>query len=196
MRANAVLAGAAIAAVAAGLWCWPGIARADEFTEVIEEVLELYQEGDIGAAKEALDYADKLLGQMKSTAIKAFFPAAMEGWTAEDFEGEMAGAVAFGGGVSVGQVYRTDDQTVEISVIGDSPMVQQFAMMFANAAMIEASGGRMIRIKRQNAVITKDGQIQMMIANRFFITIDGSADEGTKLAYAEAFDRRGLAKAP
>jgi hypothetical protein len=185
------------AAAAAILMLPPfGAARADEFTEVIEEVLELYQEGDIGEAKSALEYAEQLLDQMKTAALEAFFPAPMAGWEAEEFQGEMAGAMAFGGGISTGRVYRKDDQVVEISLLGDSPMIQQFGMLLNNAAMIESSGGRMIRIKRQNAVITDENEIQMMVANRFLITIAGTADEETKIAYAKEFDLRGLARAP
>jgi hypothetical protein len=75
-------------------------------------------------------------------------------------------------------------------------MIQQFGMLLNNAAMIESSGGRMIRIKRQNAVITDENEIQMMVANRFLITIGGTADEETKIAYAKEFDLKGLARAP
>lgn len=187
---------AAAAAVAAGLSISPGGALADEFTEIIQEVLELYEAGDIGEAKSALDYAAKLLDQMKATALKGFFPEPLEGWQAEDSESEMAGAVAFGGGIAAGRLYRKGELEVEISIVADSPLVQQYAILFNNTAMVESSGGRILRINRQNAIITDENQIQMMVANRFFITIGGSADEEAKLAYAEAIDFRGLSKLP
>ena len=174
----------------------PSAVQADEFTDVIQEVLELYQEGDISEAKEALEYAEQLLGKMKADSLLEFFPEAMDGWQTEPFEGGMAGMTAFGGGISLGQLYRKGSETVEMSLIGDSPMIQQFGIMFSNAAMVESSGGRMIRIKRQNAVITEDNEIQMMIANRFLLTVGGSADEETKIAYVKEFDTRGLAKSP
>ena len=83
-----------------------------------------------------------------------------------------------------------------ITLAGDTPMIQQFAMMFSNPAVLQSTGGRLKRIKRQKVIVTKDGQIQTLVAKRFLIMIEGSADEETKLGHLQRFDLKGLTKLP
>ncbi len=184
---------AAAAVVLAGGLAVP--AQADEFTDVIQEVLDLYEAGDVAGAASALDYADQLLSQMKAGALQSLFPDPLEGWTVEDAS-DSGSAMAFMGGIAAAREYRNGSEDVLINVMGDSPMIQQMAAIMGNAAMIQSSGGKLIRVQRQTGMITRDGEIQMLVANRFLISIDGSADEATKLAYLEAFDLKGLAALP
>ncbi|MEM7169362.1 MAG: hypothetical protein AAF530_04290 [Pseudomonadota bacterium] len=170
-------------------------AKADEFTDVITEILELYEAGEIGEAAKAMDYANQLLSQMKAGALQDVLPPPMEGWSFEEISGDGA-AMAFMGGISTAGEYRKDNEDVTINIMGDSPMIQQFGAIMGNAAMVQSSGGKLIRVKRQTGMVTQDGEVQMLIGNRFLIMIGGNADEATKIAYLEAIDFDALTALP
>ena len=60
-----------------------GTAKADEFTDTIEAAMEAYQAGDIKTAKEEIDFAAQLLGQLKAEGLTGFLPPALDGWERE-----------------------------------------------------------------------------------------------------------------
>jgi len=180
-------------AVTAGALSSAAPAQADEFTDLIDEVLELYQAGDIGGAKDALDYAGQLLDQMKAGVLQSLFPEPLDGWAVEEIP---AGSVPFMGGITAGRSYSKGGEDVEITVMGDSPMVQQYGMIMSSPAMLQSSGGRMVRVNRQKGAITKDNELFFMIGGRFLVMFQGSASEESKMAYAEAFDFAGLNDIP
>ena len=82
---------------------------------------------------------------------------------------------------------------VEVRITGDSPMVMQFAQFLINPAIAGAMG-KLIRIGDQRAIQTNDGSINMVVANKFLVTVEGSADAASKLAYAQAVDVAKLSK--
>ena len=168
-----------------------GPAGADEIADEIRSALKLYEEGKTVEAKDALEFAAQLLAQKKAGGLEAFFPKPLDGWSVED-SSMSAGAAPFGGGITAAKTYVKDDETVEIAMIGDSPMMQGLAMMFGNPALAGSSGAKMQRIKGQRALI-KDGEIQIL-AGKFFVTISGSAPEAAKLRYAEAIPFDALSK--
>jgi len=182
-----------VIAAAAGMIGSATPAQADEFTDLIDEVLELYQAGDIGGAKDALDYAGQLLDQMKAGVLQSLFPEPIGGWEVEDTP---ASAVPFIGGITAGRTYSKDGEDVQITIMGDSPMVQQYGMIMSSPAMLQSSGGRMVRVNRQKGAITKDNELFFMIGGRFLVMFQGNASEEAKLAYAEAFDFAGLNDIP
>ena len=72
-------------------------------------------------------------------------------------------------------------------------MVMQFAQLLINPAIAGAMG-KLIRIGDQRAIQTSDGSINMVVANKFLVTVEGSADAASKLAYAQAVDIAKLSK--
>jgi len=187
----------AVPALAFSLSLPAGPASADEFTDILDEVLELYKAGDKSAAKEALEYAEELLAQQESKEVVKLFPAPLDGWTVEDAKdgGSMAGFAALGG-FAVARKYVNNQTNVIITLAGDSPMIQQFGMIFANPALLRSSGGTLHRINRQKVIVTKDGNVQALVSKRYLIMIEGNADEATKLEYFKGFDVRGLTSRP
>jgi hypothetical protein len=67
------------------------------------------------------------------------------------------------------------------------------AGMFGNAALL-GSLGQVKRIKRQKVVITQNGELQAMINNRIFVTINGQAPVEDMEAFFGALDIRGLSE--
>jgi hypothetical protein len=54
--------------------------------------------------------------------------------------------------------------------------------------------GKLVKVGSQRAVQTQDGDVVMVIANKFVVNVQGSADAKAKLAYANAIDVAALSK--
>jgi hypothetical protein len=167
---------------------------ADDIIDAIDQARKAYQAGDTAAAKQSLDLASQLIGQKNAEAFATLLPAPLAGWKAEKAQTNAVGATMFGGASAATRSYsNAKGDTVEISITGDSAMVMQFAPMLNNPAMAGAMG-KLIRVGSQRAIQNQDGDVMMMIANRFLINVQGSADAAAKLAYAQALDVAKLSK--
>lgn len=166
-------------------------ARADEVEQAIEAALEAYRAGDIRVATEELDFAATLLRQRKAANLADFLPEALEGWTRSDQGSQSMPAAMFGGGMMAGAVYAQGDQRVEVQIMADNQMVASMAALFSNPAMMGAVG-TVKRINRQRAIVTNEGEVQTLIANRILVMVTGSAPVAAKEAYFGAVDFRGL----
>lgn len=162
-------------------------ALADEIEDSIKEALTAYASGDLAAAKLALDDAAQMIATKNAGALGAVLPEALSGWTAEAVDSNAAGAAMFGGGIQAGRKYTKGDTNVEINVLGDSPMLATVMPMLANSAMAAAMG-KVTKIGKNRALQTNDGQIMLVVGNRFLVTIDGSGSMEDKTAYANAID--------
>ena len=173
-------------------------AFADEVEEAIQEGLDAYKDGSYTDAAGSLDYAAQLIRQKKGEQLEAVLPQPLPGWTAEEASSSAMGAAMFGGGVSVERQYTKAGSRVTVQIITDSPMLQGVMMMFSNPAFATADGGRLEKIKGKRAIVKyqasrKSGEIQMIIANRFLITIEGSQVEKADLKnYAQEIDFKTL----
>ena len=175
--------------VLTGLLALP--AQADEVEDSIDAALEAYRAGDVKTAKEELDFASQLLGQMKAEGLKAFLPEPLEGWQREDAETDTQAMAAFGGGQMATATYTDGEQDVQIQLMADNQMVSAMAGMFSSAALMGAMG-KVRRIEGEKVIISEDGELQAMLDDRIMVQISGSADADTKAAYFEAMDIEGL----
>ncbi|MFK7962595.1 MAG: hypothetical protein AB8C46_01370 [Burkholderiaceae bacterium] len=167
------------------------MATADDFTTTLENVRQAYEEGDIAGAKEELDYAGQLLGQMRAQKLQSLLPEALSGWTRKDAEASNAGTAMFGGGTTAKAEYRKGKDRINVSIITDSPMLASMAMLFSNPAMA-GTQGTMKRINRQKVMVKKDGSITAMVDKRIMIEIKGRAPAADKEAYFAAIDMKEL----
>lgn len=167
---------------------------ADDILDAMDQARKAYQAGDTATAKQSLDLASQLIGQKNAEAFATLLPAPLAGWKAEKAQANAVGATMFGGASAASRSYNNDKgDTVDISITGDSAMVMQFAPMLNNPAMAGAMG-KLIRVGSQRAIQTQDGDVMMVVANKFLINVQGSADAATKLAYAQAVDVAKLSK--
>jgi hypothetical protein len=72
-------------------------------------------------------------------------------------------------------------------------MVMQFAQLLLNPAIAGAMG-KIIKVADQRAIQTREGDVNVVIANKYLVTVTGSADAETKVAYARAVDYGKLSK--
>jgi hypothetical protein len=166
-------------------------ASADEFTDVIAGALEAYEEGDITVAREELDYAMKLLTEMKAQSLARFLPAALPGWTRTEADAEGGGmAMAMlGGGTTAAATYSDGSQELTITLVANSPMVSGVAAMISGMAAL--GGGKPIRIQRTQFGVNGE-DMQGVVDGDVLVSVSGDASVEDKTAYLEAMDLRAL----
>jgi len=173
----------------------PG-ARADEVTDQINEALAAYQKKDMQTALAALDAAANLLRQARGDAFKALLPKPLAGWTAEEAEVSVIGAVVLGGGITASRKYRKGDASVSVEIIADSPMVQGMAAMLSSPIIAMGGARQMVVGGRRITYMKDDNAYMTMAADRALVKISGEhgvADE-TLRAYVSAIDFAGIEK--
>jgi hypothetical protein len=190
---------AAALAMVLTLFAWP--AYGDDITTSINEALEYYKNGEYTEAVSSLNYAAQLIQQKKGGSLESFLPNPLEGWTAGDTTSQAAVAGMFGG-VSAERRYQKGESSVKVNIVTDSPIIQGMMMMFTNPAFALSDGGKLEKIAHQKAIVKyksseKQGDIQIMVANRFLVSIEGSGVAKADLKkYAEAIDYEKLATLP
>ena len=169
-------------------------AAADDIIDAIDAARKAYQAGDMGNAKQSLDLASQLIGQKNAESFAALLPPALPGWTAEKAQANAVGAAMFGGASAASRTYNNaKGDSVEVSITGDSAMIMQFGPMLSNPALAGAMG-KLVRVGSQRAIQTNEGDVMMLVANKFMVQVHGSADAASKLAYAQAVDVTKLSK--
>lgn len=161
--------------------------RADEVEDSIKDALASYGRKDYVAAKQSLDYASQLIAQMNAGRLAEILPKPLPGWTAEEVESQAGAMAMFGGGIQAARAYTKGDARIQVTVVGDSPLLGQFMPVFSNPAIAGAMG-KMSRIGKQMVLETNDGKLVMVVANRFLVTVEGSESAQDRMAYAKAMD--------
>ncbi|RUM41512.1 MAG: hypothetical protein DSY80_08670 [Desulfocapsa sp.] len=192
------------AMLVAGIICLPlqagAAAEKDDVLTTIDEAVKQYTNGDYAGAASNLDYASQLVRQKKSERMKDLLPEPLSGWQAQPASAQTLGTAVFGGGVTVSRNYSKDDASVSIEIVTDSPVLQSVMMMLNNPMFAGASGGNLETIKGQRAIVKyepkgRSGEINIVVANRFMVTVKGNnVEQQTLVSYAEAIDFRSLAK--
>lgn len=178
------------------------VAPADDVTDAVNEALQFYKEGKFSEAASNLNYAAQLVQQKKGTSMESILPEPLSGWTAEEATSQAAGAAMFGGGVTVERNYTKESGTVKIQVVTDSPLLQSMMMVMTNPMFATADGGKLVTISGQKAIVKMNpgeqgGQIQLVIANRFLVTIGGNGvTRDDMVAYASAIDYQKMQSLP
>ena len=189
MQLIRVIFGAVLLAAAAAS---PALA-ADDILDAIDQARKAYQANDLANAKQSLDLASQLIGQKNAESFAELLPAPLPGWKAEKAQSSALGQVAFGASVASRSYSNTKGDTVEVQITGDSAMIMQFATLLNNPGIAGAMG-KIIRIGNQRAIQTGEGDINMVVANKFLVTVQGSADPASKTAYAQAVNVDKLSK--
>jgi len=190
-----------IITLAAGL-CIAMQSQADDILDSIDEAVKSYKNGAYSEAVNNLNYAVQLIQQKKGDVLAKLFPPALDGWEALDASSQVAGAAMFGGGLSAERQYTKGSSSVTLRVVADSPMLQGMMMLLTNPMFATSDGGKLERVAKQKALVKYDpanrsGDINIPVANRFLVTIEGSGvDKEDLRSYAEGIDYEKLATLP
>jgi len=166
---------------------------ADDILDAIDQARKSYQSGDLANAKQSLDLASQLIGQKNAEAYGTVLPRPLAGWKAEEIQTQAIGSVAIGATSASRNYTNAKGDNVQVQVTGDSMMVAQFAPLLANP-QIAGAMGKIIRLGNQRAIQGNDGDIHMVVANKFYVSVSGSAPAADKAAYANAVDFAKLSK--
>jgi hypothetical protein len=175
-----------IAGVFLAVLVLPAIA-ADDILDAIDQARKAYQDGNLAAAKQSLDMASQLVGQKNAENFGVLLPGPLPGWTVEKIETTAVGVAMFGASSASRRYRGPDGRDVHVRITGDSAMVMQFAQLLLNPAIAGAMG-KLIRIGDQRAIQTNEGTVNLVVANKFLVTVEGSAGADAKLAYAQGVD--------
>ena len=150
-------------------------AQADDVTDSLNDALSKYNNGQYTEAINSINYAEQLITQKKGEELTQVFPKPLNGWQAEEVKADPI----FGGGISAERRYTKDAASVSISIVSDSPMLQATMMLFTNPMFATADGGKLETINGQKAIVkyspeNKGGDIQIVVNNRFLVTLNGS----------------------
>ena len=168
------------------------VASADDVTDALDAARKAYQGGDFAAAKQSTDLASQLIGQKNAEGFAALLPAPLAGWTAGKPETTSLGNVGFGV-TSASRTYTAaDGKTVQVQISGDSALLTQFATVLTNP-QIAGVLGKIVMIGKQRAIQTNDGDVHIVINNKFLVSVTGSAAPDAKLAYAQTVNVAKLA---
>ena len=188
MRSILLLAATCVALAAA-----PNAARADDVSDAIEQGRKAYQSGDFASAKQALDLASQLIGQKNAEAFGKLLPAALAGWTAEAVQTVAVGAVGFGASTASRHYRKPNGDNIEVQITGDSAIIMQYATFLSNPAIAGAMG-KIVMIGTVRALQSSEGDLHMIVGNKYLVAVQGNGSVNDKLAYARAVNIAQLSK--
>jgi hypothetical protein len=203
MKTQALLQGAAMLTIRAasllalmtlltiGVAC--GSARADDITDALDAARKSYQSGDLATAKQSADLASQLIGQKNAESFVTLLPKPLAGWTADEAQATAVGSTAFGASQARRSYARSNGERVEVQITGDSAIVAQIAPILANP-QFAAAMGKILQVANQRAVQNPQGDIHIVVANKFLVIVTGSAPAAAKLQDAQGVDLVRLSK--
>jgi len=148
-------------------------ARADDIIDQINEALAAYDRKDLPTAMAGLEAALNLMRQSRADTYGALLPAAPDGWTADDVETVAVSVAMAGGGTGASRKYHKGNDTVTVSILADSPLLQ--AMSALASSGLAAMGGMRTQIVngRRTVYIKDDGSFTTIVGDRVLVRVEG-----------------------
>jgi hypothetical protein len=128
----------------------------------------------------------------EAVEFKKLLPAPLAGWQADDAQTTSLGAA----GSSVTAIRRYTDakgNSLEVQITGDSGLVSKYGTMLNNP-VISRSKGKIIPVGSQRAVQEPNGDVHLVIGDKYIVIVSGSGSANEKIAYAQAVDVAKLSK--
>ena len=177
---------------------------ADEITDQLESARKSYEEGELRAAAQTLQFALASLQEKINQSLLGLLPEPPKGWTADEAEASTAGVAAMIAGTNLSRhYYRDDGANAQVSITADSPFLAMMTMMLSNPMMMQADpatrvfthAGRRGMIKQE-----RDGdtwEISLMVGGNVLVQVTASGIEERESAesFIEAMDLDAVEKA-
>jgi hypothetical protein len=181
----------AILFVLAGALAAP--AHADDILDALDQARKSYQAGDLANAKQSADLASQLIGQKNAEGFVTLLPKPLPGWKADEAQTSAVGSTMFGASQARRNYTNANGDHVDVQITGDSAMIAQLAPIMANPQFAGAMG-KIVRVGNQRAIQNPQGDVHVIVANKFLVVVSGSAPAAAKMAYAQAIDFARLSK--
>jgi hypothetical protein len=171
-------------------------AHADAVSDALAAATTAYAAGDLSAAKTQIEAAGKEIAAMQSALLSIHFPEAPEGWTRVDTAGFAEAFGIIGGGTGAEATYTSAaGESVTLSAYADNDMVQSFAGVLDNPAMM-AMMGTTVEIGGVAFIVQEGNTTMALLENRVLLQANGDPAKAQDLlgridlAALAAFDRR------
>jgi hypothetical protein len=179
------------------------LALADPIEDQLDAAIKAYKAGDLRGAMNELKFAQADLQSKIDEKSKVIMPDPLEGWTADETEATSMGGgmmMGMGGGTQLSRTYRKIDnnQTVEIQIIADSPMIQMMAMMLNNPMMMQSDPSTKtfrhgsMRGMMKHEPGSRDYEASFMLGGRILLQVIGNnlEDDSAVKAYLDVMDMK------
>ena len=128
---------------------------ADDVTDQINEALKAYDHKDLPTAISGLEAAVSLVRQMRADSYGSLLPEAPAGWTADKVETISVGIAMAGGGTGATRKYHKGNDTVTVSILTDSPLLQVVSTL-AGSGMVGIGGLQTRIVNGRRTIYVKD----------------------------------------
>jgi hypothetical protein len=166
----------------------PPLAHADDATDQMQEARKAYEKGDYATALAALDAAAALVRQKRVERWQSLLPDPLSGWQAEDARTTTLSSAVLGGGTTISRSYHRGADSVDVSLVLDSPIMQGLGNLMTNP-FFSSNDVKVLVIDGRKATYTKsDNSFQVMVLNKVLVTVKGgpTVGEDTLKAYLAA----------
>jgi hypothetical protein len=151
------------------------------FADAVEAAKKHVEADKLGAAIASLQAAIVDLQKKQRTAVLAALPKP-EGWTIEDQpvnEGNDAWTPGLAGmGSTVTRRYSRGDDSIQVEVTANSPVVGMMSALFNSPALIEADGGEIVKYGAHRAILKKPGdnrqELQLLMHDAHLVKVDAT----------------------
>lgn len=171
-----------------------GAGCADEITEQIQSGAQAYQQQDFQLAIEELNYAVAQIQEKLNAENATLLPEPLAGWTADSVENTSGAMAMMGGGANMARDYRRGNETVNLNIIANSPMLSGMMAMFSNPMLLGSNPDmKPYRYKRIKGLKETSGNtvtLTLMMMGQVMIKAEGQnlKDEKVLEAYLDKMD--------
>jgi hypothetical protein len=176
---------------------------ADEITDQIDAARDSYEEGELRAAIQGLQFAVAGIQEKVNLSLLQLLPEPLEGWKAEEPEASSSGMAAMITGTSLTRhYYRDDGADLDITITADSPFLSMLTMMLSNPMLLQTDpANRVYSHAGRRGMIKHDKdadswELSLTGNNNVLIQVTGNrTDRETVEAYVKAMDLDAIEKA-
>ena len=172
----------------------PALASADEVTDFIQSGLEAYEQQDHQGAISDLNYAVAQIQEVINSRNAQLLPEPLAGWTASVVENAGAPMSMLGGGTNMTRSYARDGETLEISIVANSPWVMGMMQMMSNPMLMASNPNikpyRYQRFKGMKESGEGQSEVTLSVVGQIMVKVTARnlADESVIERYLDAMD--------
>jgi hypothetical protein len=167
-------------------------AMADEIADTISQAEAKYKAGELAGAGTSLQYALNLLNEKRAEKLMALIPKEAGEWKGDEGRTESMGML--GGGFTLSRNFTKGDKEATVSIIMESPLIQQMLGIISNPIFAGQMGMKMRDIKgEKGSYNSANGELMLVINNTILVKVEASGSpEADILVLARAVDVAGI----
>lgn len=175
--------------------------HADTIMDQMNEATKLYEEKDYKGAVDELKYITAEIEKLAADENQKLLPEALEGWKKQESQNGSQGMMSMlggGGGTSMQATYTKEQESVEIQIMANSPMISMMSMAISNPSLMAADPSTTpFRYKKNKGMKKKnanDTEITLLIAGQIMIQLKGLSlkDDAVLEQYLDKIDIKEL----